>query len=591
MQIKVFDNMQTNVLGIMNNNIPDALHYYDDEFHEYLMNGSYAFSFSVYKYKDDKINTDIDMLRVGNHLSFKNGDDGRMMKIFSLTENITSISFMCMDVTLELISEDVPKYIANTSNSLATYFQMFGLQFGNIMIGINEVVGYTRKLAWDSSQTKLERLLSIVSQFDAECEFKYEFYSTGSLKNIIVNIYKKNNGKDIQGVGQDRTDVVLKVGKDIENITRKVDMSNLFTAIRATGKDGLTVNGISLSEKNEDGVEEFYLRYGEQTAFAPLARNLFPANIANAGTNGDTWVRRDFETEYTTVAELGAYMMQTLKKYAYPLVEYTVDLSSNSYWKSYNLHVGDTIKIIDMKFGTEPLLLKVRVKEISSSLSNNKIGKLVLSNFVELKSKVSSDMYILMDKLINDKTPYLSTISSTGSTMFKELTDKNELSVSLSKGNESITQDATITYKWYKNDILINTDSTLLVNYNDLDKDTNLIIVDIFKDDLKISSSQISLSKISDGISPINLFIKSSNGYQFKNNVINTTFTAILYQNNKEIDSDSTKFSYVWTKTNSDGTADIAWNLAHQSSQKSITISNSDVSQRATFNCTAEPLS
>ena len=480
MQIKVFDNMQTNVLGIMNNNIPDALHYYDDAFHEYLMNGSYTFSFSVYKYKDGKINTDIDMLRVGNHLSFKNGDDGRMMKIFSLTENITSISFMCMDITLELISEDAPKYIANTSNSLATYFQIFGLHFGNIMIGVNEVVEYTRKLSWDSSQTKLERLLSIVSQFDAECEFKYEFYSTGALKNIIVNIYKKNNGKDIQGVGQDRTDVVLKVGKDIENITRKVDMSNLFTAIRATGKNGLTVNGISLSEKNEDGVEEFYLRYGEQVAFAPLARNLFPANIANAGTNGDTWVRRDFETEYTTVAELGAYMMQTLKKYAYPLVEYTVDLSSNFYWKSYNLHVGDTIKIIDMKFGTEPLLLKVRVKEISSSLSNNKIGKLVLSNFVELKSKVSSDMYILMDKLINDKTPYLSTISSTGSTMFKDLTDKNELSVSLSKGNESITQDATITYKWYKNDILINTDSTLLVNYNDLDKDTNLIIVDVF---------------------------------------------------------------------------------------------------------------
>ena len=94
----------------------------------------------------------------------------------------------------------------------------------------------------------------------------------------------------------------------------------------------------------------------------------------------------------------------------------------------------------------------------------------------------------------------------------------------------------------------------------------------------------------SDGISPINLVIESSNGYQFKNNVINTTFTAILYQDNKEIDSDSTRFSYVWSKTNSDGTADTAWNLAHQSSQKSITITNGDVSQRATFNCTAEPL-
>ena len=98
------------------------------------------------------------------------------------------------------------------------------------------------------------------------------------------------------------------------------------------------------------------------------------------------------------------------------------------------------------------------------------------------------------------------------------------------------------------------------------------------------------LARGNDGISPINLVIESSNGYQFKNNVINTTFTAILYQDNKEIDSDGTKFAYVWSKTKSDGTADTAWNLAHQSSQKTITITNSDVWQRATFDCTAEPL-
>ena len=590
MQIKVLDNMQINVLGIMNNDLPDAIKYENDEFHEYLMRGSYLYSFSVKKYKNNSINNDLDILKVGNHISFKYNDEKRIMKIMTLNDNISSMSFTCVDVTLELISEDTPKYTAITSMSLIEYFNLFTLQYGNIVIGINEVYLEKRKLVWDSTQTKIERLLSIVTQFDAECEFKFDFYNTGALKNIIVNIYKKNNGYDIQGVGQYKSDIILTVGKDIENIERKVDITNLFTAISATGKNGLTVNGISLSETNDDGVEEFYLRYGDSIAFAPLARDMFPANIANAGTNGDTWILRNFETEYETVADLGAYMMRTLKQFAYPVVEYTIDVSSNLNWKQYDIHVGDTIKIIDMRFGTQPLLLKVRVKEIVSSFENPGVGKLVLSNFVELKSKVSSDMYILMDKLINDKTPYLSTISSTGSTIFKELTDKNTLSVSLSKSNESITQDATITYKWYINDILINTDPTLLVNYNVLDKDTNLIIVDIFKDDLKISTSQISLSKIADGISPINLFIKSSNGYQFKNNVINTTFTAILYQNNKEIDHDGTKFAYVWSKTNADGTADTAWNLAHQTSQKSITITNSDVWQRATFNCTAEPL-
>lgn len=93
-----------------------------------------------------------------------------------------------------------------------------------------------------------------------------------------------------------------------------------------------------------------------------------------------------------------------------------------------------------------------------------------------------------------------------------------------------------------------------------------------------------------DGVSPINLIIESSNGYQFKNNIINTTFTAKLYQDNKEIDKDGTRYAYAWSKVNADGTVDTAWNLAHQASQKSITITNHDVLQRATFNCTAEPL-
>ncbi|MDH5115339.1 hypothetical protein OQI88_12825, partial [Lactococcus lactis] len=105
-----------------------------------------------------------------------------------------------------------------------------------------------------------------------------------------------------------------------------------------------------------------------------------------------------------------------------------------------------------------------------------------------------------------------------------------------------------------------------------------------------VASQSVTITNVDDGTSPINLVIDSSNGYQFKNNTINTTFTAILYQNNKEIDSEGTKFAYIWSKTNADGTVDTAWNLAHQTSHKSITITNSDVWQRATFDCTAEPL-
>ena len=102
--------------------------------------------------------------------------------------------------------------------------------------------------------------------------------------------------------------------------------------------------------------------------------------------------------------------------------------------------------------------------------------------------------------------------------------------------------------------------------------------------------SQLKGDTGANGISPINLVVESSNGYQFKNNIINTTFTAKLYQDNQEIDKDGTKYAYIWSKVNSDGTVDTAWNLAHQTGQKSITITNSDIWKRATFNCTAEQL-
>lgn len=92
------------------------------------------------------------------------------------------------------------------------------------------------------------------------------------------------------------------------------------------------------------------------------------------------------------------------------------------------------------------------------------------------------------------------------------------------------------------------------------------------------------------GVSPINLVIESSNGYQFKNGIINTTLTARLYQNNEEIDKDGTQYAYVWSKTNADGTEDTAWNLTHQASQKTITVTYDDVRQRATFDCMAESL-
>lgn len=66
--------------------------------------------------------------------------------------------------------------------------------------------------------------------------------------------------------------------------------------------------------KNSSGQEEYYLRRGSDTAYAPLAADLYPANTKNAGSMDDKWVLRILESEYTTEADLGAYMISVLKK-------------------------------------------------------------------------------------------------------------------------------------------------------------------------------------------------------------------------------------------------------------------------------------
>lgn len=591
MQIKILDNIQANVLGIMNNSLPNALQYYDDEYHGYTAEGSSTYEFSVRKHIDGQLIKGLGFFKFGNHISFIYAGKKRMMKMLTVSNSLEFIRITCIDITCELISEDTEIFTADAKHTLSWYFNHFTMSYGNVIIGINEVADSEKLLSWDGKQSKLTRLLSIVTKFDAECEFDHTFNQNGSLKNIVVNIFRKNNKGLDQGVGTNRTDVILKIGKDIDNITRNEDGKNVFTAIHATGKDGLVTNGVALSITNDNGQEEFYLRYGEGNAYAPIAADKYPANIPNAGTLNDKWTLRTFETDYTTQADLGAYMIRTLQANAYPIIEFILDMNSGLGWEKYGLGLGDTIKIVDMNFSDEGLILLARVSEMIISFSDPTRNKILLSNFIELKSKLSTDILKQMNSMIESATPYLSTVVTQNSIIFKKSTDFANLSLNIMKGANDVSESLTgVDYAWYVGTDKIASTKTMKLTYNMLTADTNVVTVIVKKGEDTLTKAQLSVTKVSDGISPINLVIESSNGYQFKNNVINTTFTAILYQNNKEIDSDSTQFSYVWSKTNSDGTADTAWNLAHQSSQKSITISNSDVLQRATFSCTAEPL-
>ena len=79
--------------------------------------------------------------------------------------------------------------------------------------------------------------------------------------------------------------------------------------------------------------------------------------------------------------------------------------------------------------------------------------------------------------------------------------------------------------------------------------------------------------------------ILSTNGTSFKNGLIDTTLIAVAFKGKDNITNSLPPSSFIWTKTNADGTSDDEWNQAHVGVGNTITITSDDIYSRATFQC------
>lgn len=594
MEIVVHDNTLKTV-AVINNDIPMLPSFFNDNWHRYKDQGAETFIFTVNKFINGQLQDYCRFLNEQAYISFTYDGIDHLFGVENVQESDYQITLTCSSLNLELRNEQVDALVNTSSHNIQWYFdQMELISNAQITIGTNEVSSLTRTINYDGQESKLARLISVIGNFDAEFEFITHLNDDGTLDSIILNIYRANDGVNIQGVGTNRNDVSLNFGKNISGITRTGDTTNLFNATKITGSDDLNWNSSEFSYVNSDGVEEYYKRKNDDTAFAPLSLNLFKSQIKS--NNGDKWIRKNFQTEYTNVNDMWGYCVSQFKQFAYPTVTYEVLANSSLVLESVGndrpLSIGDTINIQDDNFmdsdGNVGLLLSARVSEMEISFSNPTLNKITFSNFKKQQSEASADIQAIVNQLVDAATPYIGSIDTTNGTQFKNGTGSTTLSAHIFKGSAT-TETIADSYEWSKDGTVVAPTQTITVDASGV---ANKAVYS-FKATVGgkvVASQSVTITNVDDGTSPINLVIDSSNGYQFKNNIINTTFTAILYQNNKEIDSEGTKFAYIWSKTNADGTVDTAWNLAHQTSHKSITITNSDVWQRATFDCTAEPL-
>lgn len=588
MQLNIHDSTLKRI-GFINNDLPDALHYFNDNWHRYLAEGTSTFDFSV-----NKINPDYALLTLQSYISFSYDDEDYLFNIINIQQDHSTMQIQCENLNLELISEEVGAYSNTKRHSIVWYLRNAAKITDNVLeIGNNpfsEVDDDKANpiLSFDGTETKLARIISICNSFKAEFRFKTELKDDGTLQNITLDLYQTG------GVGQLRKDVTLYYGKNIDGITSTGDRTSTFFNSTTVTDSNNKYNWLSIEGKyyNSDGQLEFYKDAGSNTAYAPLSRDMFPSQILS--TSSDQYTNKNIQTSASSNDDLWDYAVSQFKLYAYPQMTYEVVVSVNAVTSALGndkkLNIGDTIIVQDSTFDKSDggLILSARVSEQEISFTNPLNNKITFTNFVKLKSEISADLYGRMKDLVDQNTPYRAELETTNGVQFKNSAGSTTLTARIYFGSDS-TETKADSYSWTK-------DGTLVANVQEITVDASGIdgkAVYAYKatvNEKVVGSQSVTITNVDDGTSPINLVIDSSNGYQFKNNIINTTFTAILYQNNKEIDSDGTKFAYIWSKTNSDGTVDTAWNLAHQTSQKSITITNRDIWQRATFDCTAEPL-
>lgn len=226
-------------IAFVDNSKQNTLNYYNDTWSRDMPTGASTFEFTVFK---KAIQSDTASSKAYQHLnerawvSFRHNGRTYLFNVMSVEENEQTIKCYCENLNLELINELVNPYKATRAMTFAEYCkEMALLNYAHLTIGINEISDQQRIIEWTTQETKLARLLNLAKQFNAEIEFDTQLKADSTLKNFTVNIYHEHDDTH-QGVGRIRNDVVLKYGKNISSITRKVDKTGVFNTIRPTGK-------------------------------------------------------------------------------------------------------------------------------------------------------------------------------------------------------------------------------------------------------------------------------------------------------------------------------------------------------------------
>lgn len=421
-------NPHDRVLAFLDNTHRNSMHYWNDELHEYLQGTANTYAFTVSSKHEDAA-----YIVGGNKVAFVYNGKDYYLNIVHVEKDEFTVTATAWSLSFELINENVGAYKSESAMSFEEYVTAFDPE-RTVRIGINEVSDKLISNEWTGEATVLSRLFSVANVFDAEIEFQTVLNDDYSLKEIVMNVYREHSDNNT-GVGEFRGDIKLRYGKNVTGIRKESSIENLYTGIRPTGKDGLTIQGIEKEELDENGVVEFYTQGPDIRA--PQARDRFPSNLINK-EDGYIFMPKSYDTDNKD--KLYSMALSDLRTASEPVVTYDV----TGY---FDTAIGDTVEIEDEEY-VPSLYLSARVSEQVRSFTNPQANKTVFTNFKELQSEISEDLLQKVEDLINKTKIYTSSISTDNGIVFKNNEGFTNLTANVI--DNGVDRTGNFTIRWFK---------------------------------------------------------------------------------------------------------------------------------------------
>lgn len=412
----------------------------------------------------------------GQKLAFRFKDKDFWLNINSVKKTGYKIELTAYSLSLEANKEKRGPHKPANAMTIKQYIDYYDPEH-SFEIGINEVADKSIKLEWSGTDTILARLYSVANSFGAELEFVTELNNDYSLKRHVVNIYREGN------LGKDKTGMPVRVGEKLKVINYSDNMDDFYTAIRRTGKDGLTMAGLDKKIYDDKGNLLFY--NNSNTIYAPQARDKYPS-IARKTTDGYI-INEDSETEHTSKEALFGYMLSELKKHCELKVDYEVEGAVDG-------SIGDRKTLIDGRHFDPPLYVQARISEQTEALLETSDVKTTLSNYVRKSSQIANELLQRVEQLTLEATPYTIKLATNNGIVFKNNQGQSTIYPTLKRGQKPVE----CTWKWLVDNQGFGTSPTFEVQAAGMSSKLVLTAIALI-DGKEVAREQVTFSNVNDG--------------------------------------------------------------------------------------------